>query len=186
MQVAIAYIPEDTTEADVAQFCAAFSSVDRVEVAASASDQHPRVAIVSVDDPDEATAAIVALDTTEFLGHLVRVRKASPTDLSQIATPGEQPGSTEWLGAGKRPPIDLGEFGELLDTRPGGSRQAAHALWGMGRVGLYGAGAILLLTGYIAQGIATSALGIGRRACQTAGWRDPALGWRSTDAAGHG
>ena len=186
MQVAIAYIPEDTTEADVAQFCAAFSSVDRVEVAASASDQHPKVAIVSVGDPDEATAAIAALDTTEFLGHLVRVREASPTDLNQIPDPGEQPATTEWLGTGKRPRIDLGEFGELLDTSPGGSRQAAYALWGIGRVGLYGAGTILLLTGFFAQGIATAALGIGHSACQTAGWRHPAPGWRSTDAAGPG
>ena len=95
MQVMIAHVRADTTEADVVDFCGASASIQAVRLVASLAGQQRMLAFVEFGDRGEAAQAIAVLDGTLFAGRLIRVCEAS---LYRPNTP-SQPGDARMNGA---------------------------------------------------------------------------------------
>ena len=178
MKIAIAYVPKDTSEADIAQLCAAFTSIQGVRLAASRAGGDRAVAIVDFADPGEAAQAIALLDATEFAGRPIRVREASPTESGRFSDVPRATGNTDDIATSGHAPARLHprDHSALL-AGPSVPARALHAaLWAVRnvvRVVSYVLATALLVIALAFRAFAAAfALG-GRGALRGSGWRHP-------------
>lgn len=171
MKIAIAYVQKDTSEADVARLCGAFSSIQGVRLTASRAGGDRVVAVVDFADPGEAAQAIASLDATEFAGRPIRVRAASPAESGRF---GDVPRATSGTdGVARLHPADH----PALLTGPSFLARVAHAaLWAARsgvRVVSYVMATLLLGVALAFRALAAMFGFGGRAALRGSGWRHP-------------
>ncbi len=168
MQLIIAHVGPETTEADVADLCRAYASIQDIRLEDSLAGRQRKLALVEFGDAGEAAQAIAALDGTEFAGRAIRVREASRTSSAARATP-PQPAVLAPTASRRALPRRIEASAEPNAL----GAMAARAARAAGSAGFYVMGTLLLILGLGCRLPSEGFKAAGGRAIRASGWRHP-------------